>query len=535
MIKKIEIKNFAIIDKLIAEFHEGFNVITGETGSGKSLIINAIDILFGAELNNEMLRDKEKPLEVSAVFNIKNKEIKISRIYMNKKSHSFINNAKTSKSEIIKQFSHFVQFQKQHDSNRLLNSNKHIEFLDAYALNDHDLLTMYKFYLEYVNSKKNYENFLENDLIYKDKFNLYKYQIEELNSIKLDSSEEAIINKEYGKQINSKKIRDIITSYNNRNETSDFSPKFNVEKLLKSLSKYKDLDSDIEEVISRFENIIIELKDIDDEMNNIEKKYYFNPNELEILEEKLQKYEEIKRKYGGTIQSSIDYKNKIKHELNEMAPFDDKIESLKKIFLENKSKYKEKALEISKIRKDSAIMMSKKINEYLISMDMPEAQIKIGINDSEVYKENGIDSCEFFGITNKGEDYKPIKQIASGGEISRIMLSMNLVTQKASSLNTLIFDEVDTGISGSTASNMGFLLKELSKSRQLIIVTHLPQIASKSDKHIITYKTKKDNRSLSMVKTLAENEHRLEIARMLSGKKITEHSIKQAKEMIANG
>ena len=429
MIKKLEIKNFAIIDILIAEFDEGFNVITGETGAGKSLIINAIDVLFGAELNIQMLRDKKKSLEISAIFSIKNEEIKISRTYINKKSHSFINDKKSSKSEIIKQFSHFVQFQKQHDSNRLLNSNKHIEFLDAYALNDDDLISIYKLYLEYVNNKKNYESFLENDLIYKDKFNLYRYQIEELKSIKLDSDEESAINKEYRKHINSKKIRDIITSYSDQNELSNSSLKSNVEKLLKSLSKYKDLDSDIKDAISRLESIIIELKDIDEEICDIEKKYYFNPDELEILEEKLQKYEEIKRKYGGSIQSAIDYKNKIKDELDEMAPFDDKIEGLKNIFLESKLRYKEKAIEISRIRKNSAIMMSEKINKYLVSMDMAEAQVKIELNNSEVYKENGIDSCEFFGITNKGEDYKPIKQIASGGEISRIMLSMNLVTQ----------------------------------------------------------------------------------------------------------
>ena len=179
--------------------------------------------------------------------------------------------------------------------------------------------------------------------------------------------------------------------------------------------------------------------------------------------------------------------------------------------------------------------MSDKINQYLIDMDMPDAKIKIKINKLDNYSEKGFDRCEIFAITNKGEEYKPIKQIASGGEISRIMLSINLVMEKVRSLNTLVFDEVDTGVSGMTASNIGHLLNKLSEHRQLIIVTHLPQIASRSDSHIYVYKKECNNRIISIAKNLKEDDHSSEIARMLSGKKITDHSIRQAKEMIANG
>ena len=535
MIKKLTISNFAIIDFMEADFSLGLNIITGETGAGKSLIINAIDILLGANLDRQMVRDVDKPLEISGVFNVKGEEVIISRIYSNGKSSRYLNKQKKTKSEILKLSESLVQFQKQHDSNKLLNSNKHINLLDSYAINNSDLIEIQKLYIEYLQYKKDYQYMLSNEALYKDKFELYQYQLNELDSVDLDENKELIINNEYKVCVNSKKILDILDSYNKNNEYVEHSSSRIIDEVAKSLSKYAEIDNDISRIASRLNNILLELKDIDSDMYNLQKKYYFNSDTLDSLEHKIGKYESIKRKYGGTIKAAINYKKKIERELNDMPSFSDKIEELSKKLDQKKIEYQKKANSISLNRRKAAVDMADKINQYLINMDMPNAQIKINVEKGDVFSENGLDNCEIYAITNKGESFKPIKKIASGGEISRVMLAINLVSQKKQSSDTLIFDEVDTGISGSTASNVGALLKELSSRRQLIIITHLPQIASKSNHHIYINKIDKKDRVLSSCKILDYDEHKNEIARMLSGKTITDYSIKQASEMITDG
>ena len=534
MIEKLTIKNFAIINDMTVEFHKGFNIITGETGAGKSLIINAIDLLFGSKVNQQMVRLAGEPISIEATFKSNGENLILSMEYTKGKTQRFLDGKKIAKSNLLELCSSLIQFQKQHDSNNLLNPNKHIDFLDNYCM-DYDMLSNIKnAYYNYTNSEKLYLDMLDNASHYNDKLSLYRYQFEELSSVNLSEDEEVSVNKKYKKYNHSKKIRDILNNYN-MEYSSNKSLLATLEKLVKSLDIYTDIDTKINEIVSRLEQLIIELKDVSEEAFDLEKKYYFNLDELELLESQLQKYEEIKRKYGGSIKSAIDFKDRINKELASMPDFDDKIKILEQDFLNHELNYKKLAQSVSGIRKKAAIKMSDKINKYLMDMDMPDAKIKIKINQSDNYSEKGFDQCEIFAITNKGEEYKPIKQIASGGEISRIMLSINLVMEKIHSSNTLVFDEVDTGISGMTASNIGHLLNKLSKHRQLIIITHLPQIASRSDSHTYVYKKEYNNRIISIAKNLKEDDHSSEIARMLSGKKITNHSIRQAKEMIANG
>ena len=534
MIKKLIINNFAIIDYVTVEFDERFNIITGETGAGKSLIINAIDILIGGRLNEKMLRDKSRELNISGIFNLNNKTMSLSRIYKEGKSYSYIDKQKVLKKEVVEKFSPVIQFQKQHDSNNLLNVNKHLEILDLFAFNTNALLSVQKLYYNYLNDKNNYEKFLENVETNKSQHELYKYQLDELNAINLSEMEEQAINNQYKQCVNSKTVIQVLNEYIELNEDSHFSPLSKIDNFSSRIKDFIESDREIENISNRIESIILELKDIKDDISNIEKKYHFNFSELETLEQKVSQYEEIKRKYGGSIKAAKEYKLKIEQQIGTNFSFEEKIEKLESIYLNSKNCYIKAAEDLSIERNKASEKMAKKINNYLSEMDMPEARINILLEKSNIYKETGLDNCEFYCITNKGEKLKPLKEIASGGEISRIMLAINLVMQKSTN-NTLVFDEVDSGISGSTASNIGELLQKLSKFKQLIIVTHLPQIASKSDVHLFAYKTKNRDRVQSLVKILDDNHHELEIARMLSGKKITNYSVKQAKEIISNG
>ena len=364
---------------MTVEFHKGFNIITGETGAGKSLIINAIDLLFGSKVNQQMVRLAGEPISIEATFKSNGKNLVLSMDYTKGKTQRFLDGKKIAKSNLLELCSSLMQFQKQHDSNNLLNPNKHIDFLDNYCMDSDMLSNIKNAYYNYTNSEKLYLDMLDNASHYNDKLSLYRYQFEELNSVNLSEDEEVSVNKKYKKYNHSKKIRDILNNYNMEN-SSNKSLLATLEKLVKSLGIYTDIDTKINEIVSRLEQLIIELKDVSEEAFDLEKKYYFNLDELELLESQLQKYEEIKRKYGGSIKSAIDFKGRINKELASMPDFDDKIKILEQDFLNNKSNYEKIARSVSNVRKKASIKMSDKINQYLINMDMPDAKIEIKIN-----------------------------------------------------------------------------------------------------------------------------------------------------------
>ena len=311
MIKKLTINNFAIIDNIAVDFGKKFNVITGETGAGKSLIVNAIDILIGGRLNEKMLRDKSKELSISGIFNLNNELINISRIYKDGKSYSYLNNQKVSKKYILEKFSSIIQFQKQHDSNSLLNVNKHLEILDSFTFDRNALLDIQKLYHNYLNDKDNYEKFLENVEANKNQYELYQYQLNELKSVNLNVEEEMKLSNQYKQHINSKKVIEVLNEYIQLNEDSNYSPLSKIDTLSIKIKDFKESDKEIEDISNRIDSIVFELKDIKDDIANIEKKYHFNLSELDLLENKVSQYEEIKRKYGGSIKAAEEYKTKI--------------------------------------------------------------------------------------------------------------------------------------------------------------------------------------------------------------------------------
>ena len=535
MIKELNIKNFAIIDSLCVKFDNGFNVITGETGAGKTLIIKAVDILLGAKINKKMIRDESVALEINAKFIHNGEDLEISRIFKRERSYSEVNKKRISISDLLKKYSSLVQFQRQHDSNDLLDVSKHILMLDSYIGIEEEIFTLNNLFYAYLDDKKRYDDMKINAIAYRDKINLNKFQIDELNSIKLDVTEESLVNKKYKQFVSSKDVIDSVNKYIDLNEDFQISPIINIEKNIKSLSRYQTEDTDINDLVHRLEEVLIELKDIKDEVSNLDSKYHFNEEEKSVIEDKILSYEQIKRKYGGSIQSAIKFRDTLISEIDGDLSYDDKLEKLKNKLDLSKKLYIDMAQEISATRKEYALTMEKKINDYLKKVDMPNSKIKILIKPSDRYYDNGIDECEVYIITNKGEKFKPLQEIASGGEISRIMLSISLVLSNVNTGSTLIFDEVDTGVSGATASSMGNLLKGLADRKQLIVVTHLPQIASKAITHLYCYKSVNFSKTKAKLKYLKNESRQKEIARMLSGEKITQHSLKQAERFILDG
>tara|TARA_A100001011_G_scaffold397835_1_gene500114 strand:- start:12 stop:1610 length:1599 start_codon:yes stop_codon:yes gene_type:complete len=532
LIKKIKIRNFAIIDDLVINFDSSFNVITGDTGSGKSLIIKALDVLFGGKISSKMIRDNSKEVEICAIME---GDIDLRFINKNGRSFYFINSIKSTKSHFLDKFKSYIQFQRQHDSNDLLNESKHLYILDTYALNKDIVVKIQKAYFDYIENKDKYQNLLKNIDNYRDRYELYKYQIEELDSIDLNEEKEDTLSKEYRRMTQSNSVRKIFNDFIKQNNSSDYSINLKISKFIKELRLYEGTDEKIKDIVERLEDVLLNVDSIIDDASIIESQYYFSSDDLLSLEDDILKYEEIKRKYGGSIKAAIDYKKQLKSKYDSQMTFDDNLDLLKKQMLDTENSFLKLAKEVSDIRLSSSKKMSDKINFYLKDMGMPDARIKIKLSKTDIYRDKGLDDCKIYVITNKGEEYKPLSQIASGGEISRIMLAINLVFQKGKNINTLVFDEVDSGISGAIASNVGDMLRRLSDSKQLVIVTHLPQIASKSTAHFLSYKKENKGRVISLSRKLEDDEHELEIARMLSGKTISRHSISQAREIIANG
>tara|TARA_B100000401_G_C52795482_1_gene715638 strand:- start:40 stop:1647 length:1608 start_codon:yes stop_codon:yes gene_type:complete len=535
LIKELNIKNFAIIDSLNVKFNEGFNVITGETGAGKTLIIKAIDILLGGKINKKMIRNENIPLEINGKFIQHGEVLEVSRIFRNDRSYCEVNKKRISISDLLKKYQSLVQFQRQHDSNDLLDTNKHILILDSYIGIEPDVSIINNLFSKYLDDKKQYDDIKKNASALRDKIKLNKFQLDELNSVNLDIQEESLINKRYKQFVNSKDIIDTITKYIDLNDDFQISPIINVQNNIKSLSKYQSADADIDDLVQRLEEVLIELKDIKDDISKLDTKYHYSEEEKNIIEDKVLLYEQIKRKYGGSIEAAIKFKKSLMSEFDGNFSYDDKVKKLKYQLDLSKKKYMDKAQEISAIRKEQALNMEQEINNYLTQVDMPNSKIKILLKSSERFRDDGIDVCEIYVITNKGEKFKPLHEIASGGEISRIMLSVSLVLSNMNPNNTLIFDEVDTGVSGATASSMGNLLKGLAATKQLVVVTHLPQIASKAKSHIYCYKSIESSKTNAKLTYLNDQSRQEEIARMLSGEKITQHSLKQAERFILDG
>lgn len=541
MLKNIKIKNYALINNLDINFLSDFTVISGDTGSGKSIILDAMSLLFGKRIDKSKLNDKKCIIE--AEFKISNtidsffirnnldfEENTLIRreINSNGKSRTFINDTPVSISMLSEFSKLIIEIHAQHENLLIKNSSEQLLILDKIASNSLIKDRYQDLFYEYQNLLINLDNFNKERVLSDDDYELFKFHYEEIGNANIQISEYDELEKEINTLQNVNEISEIannsLTLLSDENFIIDSLSK--IKKVLSKFEKFRDLEN-------RIEANLIDLADISSELTLISDSINHNSNNLNELLDRLDIINNILRKHKvKNISDLLTLKENIKKKI-------DIYENLgheKKLILDNidnkfkKLNYEAKNLSLS--RKNIIPEFENDIKNLLNSLAMPHASFKIKIEDNDTLNKNGIDIIKFQFSSNPGISVQDLNKVASGGEISRLMLALKYKVASYDGIQTLIFDEIDTGVSGKIASYMGDLMKSISKSTQLISVTHLPQIASKSDNHLKVYKRIKNDTTKTKIKLLNKEERVIEIARLLSGKKISDAAITNAKELL---
>lgn len=535
MITTLHIKNIGIIDDLSIELGEGFNVLTGETGAGKTLIIDAINIISGGRFSKEMIRKGETYsfVEVNLYLpnnpmSIENNIIVSREIHLNGKNSCKINGRLVTLTELKEFMSNIIDIHGQNDNQKILNSKYHVKYLDNFI--GEELINIKKQYKELykkrIEVKKELKDNLGDDKEKQRKLDLLKYQFDEIDLAKLKENEEDELEEKRKLFMNSEKIG---KSLNSADLALGEGAIDKINEAIRAIEKISDIDKVYEEKLTELKSIYYEVQELSRDISSLNSEMYFDENERNETEERLDLINSLKRKYGNSIIEILEYKNNIEKEIERINNLDEYNAKLKEKIKTLEKEMQALATKMHNIRVNIAQKLNENINKELKDLEMPNAKFYVEIKETE-FNKNGIDEIEFFISTNIGEDSKPLAKIASGGEMSRIMLAIKTVLANTDSTPILIFDEIDTGISGKAAKSVGEKLKIIGNSHQVLCITHQPSIAAKGDQNFYISKVSEEGRTYTKVKKLNEEEIIKEIARIANGE-ITDIALKHAIEL----
>ncbi len=549
MLLNLSIRNFAVFEEESIKFNKGFNVFTGETGSGKSILIEALSLILGERSSKDLIRKGKKSAFLEAVFDIEDfkavqsilNEINIEidsedfliisrEILDSGKSISKINGRTIPLSSLKEVSSYLIDIYGQFGHESLFKKERHIALLDSLIQKDMDKdLSEYSIiYAEY-SSKLSEIDFLKKKLIDKNtKIEQLQYEIDEIDEADLKESEEEELLKKIKKLSNIKEIQSSLYEANNL-----LSMDSSLNNVYTILNKIKTYDENLEAFIKRLDILLEEIQYLNYDLRDYSEKTEFNENELDKIESRMSLINRLKRKYGFTIDKIKDYRNDSENELNLLKEAEYKLNKL----TEEKNKILSKLVscseKMSSKRKNAAKMLETNLLKELNDLNMNNISFKVNIKRKSNFSPDGIDDVEFLIATNAGSDLNSVQKVVSGGEASRIMLAFKKISSDIeSSQTTMIFDEIDSGISGKTAQMAGIKMNYISDKHQVICVTHSPQIASISKNHFLIEKKVVDGNTYSTVKKLDKESKIYEVARLLSGMKITEKSLNNAKDLI---
>ena len=548
MLSKIFIKNYILIDELELDLADGLNIITGETGAGKSILINAIDIAFGAKTGKEVIKNNadkaiieltllNKKQDLSSLFDEygiddNGEEIILSREITQTGSRSRINGCLVNQ-EFMRKFRElFIDIHSQHQTYSFLQPKYHIILLDAYAKNTCG--AMLEIYRKEYNHYKDLEAKLEELKNSADKteeqIDFLKFQVNEIDEAQIKSAEEdEELNNELSVLENVEKLKDLTGSSFWSISGDDGSILDTLIQIKSNLTKASGMDNSLEDSESRIIEAIEVLKDVSSSLREYSSALEYDEERINSIQERLFMLDKLKHKYGGTLEKVMEQGEKLRKELDSIEFSTQNIEELEKEIVEEEKKLELLAGEISEERKNYAQVLSGLIIEKLEKLELPKVKFEIHFDRTEL-SPNGFDKVEFLISTNISEGLKPLAKVASGGEISRVMLAIKTIFAQSDNIDTVIFDEIDTGISGKTSQAVADEVKELSKYMQIIMITHQAIIASKSDKHFYVKKTQDGKTSVDI--SVLEDNAKLKAIAELAGGEVTEESLKFAKTLM---
>ena len=563
MLRELRIKNFVLIEDLKLDFGNGLNILTGETGAGKSILIDALSGVLGEKMTTDMIRtgfDRAilegefdiadlpqipKILEDSGIDCDDSTLVLRRELFSNGKGRCFANASQIPVAKLKEISEYLVDIHGQNEHQNIARIAKHREILDSFGGHQESLDAIYTVYhtLQDLKEKISSHQIDEKEKARRTEF--LSHALREIETAKLQPGEEEELKNESTLLANAEKLfTEINTASSLMKGDGGILP--SLKKVEQSLSVISEYDSKISDVLDVVQQALYSLDDISGVLRDYHSGFNFSPQRLNEVEERLSLISGLKKKYGDTIQEILDYAEKSSRELEAISTSEEEIENLTRQYKESVREAKDVALALSEKRKDSAKSLEEKVMQELKDLGMGGTTFRVSIKrelspDGEIESENkkyvlyphGLDRVEFLIAANEGEDLKQLRKVASGGEMSRIMLALKNVILSADIVDSLIFDEVDAGIGGKTAEIVGRKLKTLAQNRQVLVITHLPQIAAMSDFHYTVQKEKVNERTSTNVKKLGKSDKIREIARMLSGEKVTDLTLQHAEEMVS--
>ena len=538
MISTLHIKNIGIIDDLSINLNQGLNILTGETGAGKTLIIDSLGIISGERFSKEMIRKGEDHSFVEVCLYLPENEnaidgnVIVSReIYSNGRNMCKINGRMVTVNELKEFMQNILDIHGQHDNQYLLNVSTHIEYLDNFSSKE---LNKYKeeyseLYNKYLQIKKELKNNYGDDKEKQRKLDLLKYQFEEISKANLKIGEDDDLESKREIILNSEKINENLNIAD-----LDVSEKAidSINNAIRALEKIESFDENYSRNLNALKSSYYDIQEIARDISGMREETYFDEEERQEVENRLDTIFSLKRKYGNTIEEIIKYGEELEKEIIQIENIDEINNKLKEELNDIKSKMYNISKKMDIIRNEYAKQLEENINKELVDLEMKNANLKVKVtfDETQEYNKNGLNTVEFLIRTNIGEEAKPLVKIASGGEMSRIMLAIKNVLSNVDIVPVMVFDEIDTGISGVAAKSVGEKLKAISKKHQVLCVTHLASIAAKGDYNYFISKEVHNEKTSTNIKQLNEEETIKEIARISSGE-ITEISLQHAKEL----
>ncbi len=549
MIKSLQIKNYAIIEALQIDFADGLTIITGETGAGKSILLGALGLIMGKRADTKSLYDTNQKCVVEGIFEVANYNLKAffdsndidyetecvirRELTPSGKSRAFVNDTPVNLNLLKQLSSSIIDLHQQFDTLDIHNVSFQLRMIDALAGNK-DLLVRYQgLYRKYRSDKRKLEELIEQNVNAEKELDFVKFQLEEFNEVELIENEQQEQESELKRLSNSENIKQTLAAAFQHLLEDEQSVIGQLETVVKSVGEVKEFHPNLESLHSRFQGLLYELQEVAQDFEKISEQTEYDGERIQEIQERLDLIYRLQNKHRvASVEDLLTIQQDLQDQLDAFGDLSSDIQALETNIAEQENQLFDIALELSKRRKAEIPDFEQKVLKMLSKLSMPHAQLEVRIKPYEELSGTGLDEVNFYFSANKGGRMELIKDVASGGELSRLTLVTKSLVANAIPLPTLIFDEIDAGVSGDIALKTGNILRKLSNHHQVVSITHSPQIASKADAHYFVYKKDTEDRTITKVKQLTENERIRAIATMLSQNPPSDAALENARELL---